>query len=453
MLIDAIKGGMAYYDTLTRANPWMATLIIPLLGGIMYWLRTAPLAIKRFIIRHSTTQIQMNNAGWSGNEIQFNAFMRWFMDSHWAKFSRTIYVGHDDRWTATKNITGALIGPGQGTHFFIFGGRPFWFKKVTLESSGSERQKEEIKITTLGRKHKPILDLIDRFKYVEPEDSIGIYNLGKEGWTRMTTLMKRPLKTVCIDPEIKTHLTNHIDQFINGREWFFSKGLPHKLTVLLYGIPGSGKTSLVQAIATHYKRNVMVLDLSMVNNTGLMYAIASLPKGSILLLEDIDVASSAVVSRSQQETVIKSSVGRDLTPAPAEVSEPKAIVGFGMNTIPDGFTLTLSGLLNALQGVVALDDVMVFMTTNHPELLDPALIRSSRVDCKYEIGKMQSPQIHEYIRNMYPDTPVNHTIEFEPLPGADVQTAFLEHPRNVAEFVTMLGGKPSSQPQTLRSVN
>lgn len=473
MLIDLIKEGMRYYDTLTRANPWMATLLIPLIGGVMYWLRTAPVAIKDFVVRHSTTRVQMNNAGWSGNEIQFNAFMEWFMKTPWSKFSRTMYVGHQDRWVRSDNKTGALIGPGDGTHFFFFEGRPFWFKKVGLESSGSERQKEEIKITTLGRKHKPILDLIEKFKYVEPEDSIGIYNLSKDGWRRMTSIVKRPLHTVCIDPDTKEHLIAQIDRFTTEREWFYSKGLPHKLTVLLYGIPGSGKTSLVQAIATHYRRNVMVLDLSMMSNSGLMFAIASLPKGSILLLEDVDVQTGAVNTRQASATKIQSSV--ELKEASEDLVAPEAptgctpssaggsgtsmsmgdeIKGFGLNRESDA-GLTLAGVLNALQGVIALDDIMVFMSTNHPELLDPALIRSSRVDCRYEIGAMSSDLIHEYIRNMYPETPVNPTTEFVATVGSDVQTAFMEHPRDVQGFMKMVGvvpKKPNNQPPRVRLI-
>ena len=55
--------------------------------------------------------------------------------------------------------------------------------------------------------------------------------------------------------------------------------------------------------------------------------------------------------------------------------------------IPRGYTradahllLSYSGLLNALDGVMSSDAQLVFMTTNHKHLLDPALIRPGRVD-------------------------------------------------------------------------
>ena len=42
--------------------------------------------------------------------------------------------------------------------------------------------------------------------------------------------------------------------------------------------------------------------------------------------------------------------------------------------------LTLSGLLNAIDGVTSSEGRIVFMTTNYVDKLDPALIRPGRVD-------------------------------------------------------------------------
>merc|ERR1711862_960630 len=50
--------------------------------------------------------------------------------------------------------------------------------------------------------------------------------------------------------------------------------------------------------------------------------------------------------------------------------------------------LNLSGLLNVLDGVVDTPDRILIMTTNHPEQLDPALIRPGRIDKKILLGYM-----------------------------------------------------------------
>jgi chaperone BCS1 len=45
----------------------------------------------------------------------------------------------------------------------------------------------------------------------------------------------------------------------------------------------------------------------------------------------------------------------------------------------------LSDLLNALDGLISVHSRIIIMTTNHPEKLDPALIRYGRVDHKIEL--------------------------------------------------------------------
>ena len=58
-----------------------------------------------------------------------------------------------------------------------------------------------------------------------------------------------------------------------------------------------------------------------------------------------------------------------------------------MKAAYDGLNrVTLSGLLNCLDGVTSTEARLLFMTTNYLERLDPALIRPGRVDMKEYIG-------------------------------------------------------------------
>ena len=92
------------------------------------------------------------------------------------------------------------------------------------------------------------------------------------------------------------------------------------------------------------------------------------PERSILLLEDID---SAFNERKQTE-------------------EQGYMSG-----------VTFSGLLNALDGVASADERIIFMTTNHPEKLDPALIRPGRVDFKQCIDNASEYQVREMFLRFY----------------------------------------------------
>lgn len=64
-------------------------------------------------------------------------------------------------------------------------------------------------------------------------------------------------------------------------------------------------------------------------------------------------------------------------------------------------SITLSGFLNALDGVIASEERIIFMTTNHPEKLDPALIRPGRVDVKEYFGHASQHQMKEMFLRFY----------------------------------------------------
>ncbi len=63
--------------------------------------------------------------------------------------------------------------------------------------------------------------------------------------------------------------------------------------------------------------------------------------------------------------------------------------------------LDLSGLLNVLDGVVDTPDRIVIMTTNHPEKLDPALIRPGRIDKKIFLGYLCAASAIDMVKHYF----------------------------------------------------
>ena len=60
--------------------------------------------------------------------------------------------------------------------------------------------------------------------------------------------------------------------------------------------------------------------------------------------------------------------------------------------------------MNALDGVVASEERIIFMTTNHPERLDPALLRPGRVDVKEYLGHATHYQMKQMFLRFYGGT-------------------------------------------------
>ena len=181
---------------------------------------------------------------------------------------------------------------------------------------------------------------------------------------------KRPLESVILNDGISEKILNDILAFLKGGKWYYDRGIPYRRGYLLFGPPGSGKTSFILALAGELDYNICVLNLSERGMTDdrLAHLLSNAPPRSIILLEDIDAAFSR---RSQSDKQ-------------------------GYESL-----VTFSGLLNALDGVASSEERIVFMTTNHVKKLDPALIRPGRVDVKVCIDNVTASQVRKLFLRFY----------------------------------------------------
>jgi chaperone BCS1 len=185
-------------------------------------------------------------------------------------------------------------------------------------------------------------------------------------WRWNGARQKRPMSSIVLQPGVKDMLLADCKDFLCSEEWYAERGIPFRRGYLLHGVPGSGKTSLIHSLAGELGLDIYVVSLSskgMSDNT-LTTLMGNVPSRCILLLEDLDAAFTRSVSRDEKSTGAP-------TAATKETAEKEA---------SDGSTLSLSGLLNSLDGVAAAEGRLLFATTNHIERLDPALSRPGRMD-------------------------------------------------------------------------
>jgi len=189
-------------------------------------------------------------------------------------------------------------------------------------------------------------------------------------WMKDVTVLSRSIESVVLKDEVKTTVTNDMDDFLDEStlEFYLDHGIPYKRSYLFYGAPGSGKTSLIQALAGKYQRNVCYLQPSHPDMTddSLKEAIKRCPRRSIVVFEDIDALFD-----DKREGNHKSH-------------------------------LTFSGLLNALDGVGPPLAQIFILTTNHRERLDPALIRNGRVDLHVQFTPATTQQMGSIFLAYYP---------------------------------------------------
>lgn len=304
-------------------------------------------------------------------DAAFERVNEWLASIEYARRCRRL------RLITTYDDTGEgneVLAPGIGSHLFWYRGRPLMVRRHLPEKGGIGGYKrfEDITIETLGSSSSVLHHLVEEIKETRRKmhgKSIDVY-LYRNRWRLACRKAKRPLETVVLPAEQKEALVRDVQDFIGARAWYAARGIPYRRGYLFEGPPGCGKTSVSLALASHFARPVYALNLgSIAGDDELIDAVSEVPEHGILLIEDIDVAK-AVVTRKPVETA----------PVPARAGEaPKE----------ERREVSLSGLLNALDGVFSREGRILIMTTNHPERVDPALLRHGRVDRCEHIGPLR----------------------------------------------------------------
>jgi ATP-dependent 26S proteasome regulatory subunit len=187
-------------------------------------------------------------------------------------------------------------------------------------------------------------------------------------------------------------LKERLNLFVHHPEWYQERGIPHSLGILLHGIPGAGKTSTIKAIAKDTNRHIFNLSLRPYTTqkqlTNLFYnenvvvangdgtsQVYRIPISQrVFVIEDIDCLTNVVFQRQ-----------------PGSASE--------LHNTGDG--ITLSFLLNLLDGVLETPGRILVITSNYPEKLDTALVRPGRIDVRIEFAHATRELIRDMINNFY----------------------------------------------------
>jgi len=141
--------------------------------------------------------------------------------------------------------------------------------------------------------------------------------------------------------------------------------------------------------------SIYAVNLTELNDQKLKRAVSAVPENSMILFEDIDCMK--VSGRK-----VEADYGPGKTPS----------TGSDKSDSADRFGVTLSGLLNVLDGFHAPENVLFMMTTNRIEALDAALLRPGRIDYKLFMGEATTSQKIELYRRFFPEASETEAREF-----------------------------------------
>jgi chaperone BCS1 len=305
----------------------------------------------------------------------FDALVVWLNDLPFGRKSRFFTViqtnADPDDESSQNGMPRLLFSPAPGFHIFWYQGHLMWMER---DVSVNLQVVDTLKIHVLFGRRDFVAGLFEdvlKRTYAGLANHTMLFTVDSwaENWRQGDARPRRAIDSVVLDGEIRQHLLDDVQAFFAKRSWYAQIGIPWRRGYLLYGPPGTGKTSIAFALAGELRLNLCCLSLTnpKLNDQTISTLLQKTPARSLILVEDVDAFFTA---RRKQD---------------------------------DRIEVSFSGLLNALDGVAAQEGRIIFLTTNHRELLDPALIRPGRIDVEFELGLASHEQIVSMFLRFHPD--------------------------------------------------
>lgn len=385
------------------------------LGFLLVQIKSLPSKLWDLFLYQFTVTLTLSN-----ESNTFRVFEKWFAEHPHARRSRkvTVVEWHDPHLEQDE----AALTPGPGVHFIREGGRIFLIDRHVQENSSaaySARRQETLKITALGRDIAVIQTLLDRARDAEDlSDRIPVFVWGVGQFKLVERRRKRPMETIYLPEDIKQVIVDDLTLFYSRREWYAQRAIPWRRGYILTGPPGTGKSSMILALASLFGKSVNIINPSNIkSDAGLMDAMNAAGTG-IVVIEDIDAFR---ISHDR-----KPCVPDEVLPAP-----PGALTDGPQTT--EGY-VTQSGLLNAIDGLTSREGRVLIITSNHPEKLDPALLRPGRIDMQLLLAPIGEPEIRTMYARFHPGSdpqPFLDTVaDSLPLPASNIQNRLLGWPED-----------------------
>lgn len=382
-LLDAFTAALA-------ANPVLAGGVGTVaFGAAMYAARKIPEAAAAFLRRSVWTTLQVES-----------------LSNEYPDVDALIESRRFDFFSRQLEAKDGALKTGFGGGFGLYGGTLFRYEKTKSQQQGV--QFETIVVSFLTRDRGVVERFLADARPEEHRNSIHVTIYGAGGPSGGLRRRKRGLDTVFVDRAAKERLVSRVRWFLGAERWHAERGIPWKLGVVLHGPPGTGKTSLIHALASDFDFNVKYVK----SLHGLASAFMTGTPQDLFVIEDMDALSGGLNRDARDGGAVETLRGSPL-----------------------------HEILNAMDGMQTPDGLKFIVTTNHIGRLDAAIVRPGRIDDVIEIGPLQIEAAREMFRAFYGREGI---AAYAPRTGAELQRLFSTATAEEAEAELARGaGRPA----------
>lgn len=376
------------------------------LGGAMVLLRKLPDMVYTGIKSRLTVSVTVR-----GSQQFYPQVNAWIAKRPFSKKARRLQLSESYNEDSEQHTFDFTLG--MGRHLIRHGNTFLWIHRSKDEKKDAGRSSgdETLELMTFGRSQSTLRKILAEAS-VEYNDgsSVRVF-LWNEGYFEIADIKtKRNLDSIFLPDDQKQRLVNDLETFYAKKDVYASRGTPWRRGYLLRGVPGTGKTSLVLALASYFDKPIHIINLANVGGDHeLQKAMNRAGSSGFILIEDIDGVN---VTHQRSDNGLNNS----------------------NNDAQDKGRLTLPGILNAVDGIASREGRVMFLTSNHAEKLDDALIRDGRVDCDETIEPIDQT-IAWRMAKAFDPTMNNETFHKIvgnklPIPAATLQGLLVKHENN-----------------------
>lgn len=297
------------------------------------------------------------------------------------------------------DITISIIRIGNPVSNNSYLGEPKIYKELVIEGPSEDEIINFINDATLEYNKKCK-------EFIKSDTHILILTWDGNRWHDEYKTPKRSNKSIYLPDDTYQKVLDDLNTFYSNSKRYQQLEIPYTRTYMLHGLPGTGKTSMIYTVATELDKNIAILDFSDgdMSDSSIRNALYKLPSDTILCLEDMD----------------------------ALFSDRKS----------DKSTITFSGVLNILDGVIKNTGLVIFMTTNLLGNMDDTAMKR-RVDYYLKFDLMKRGQIENMFLHFFPNQDVHEfslqVVKLQLTPCI-LQKFFVRHlmNSNILEFINEL---------------